>query len=407
MRDDSQKLDRSIEPMELALPTRIDEAEMRPGDVVIPLSTVGRGLECLSGLDVEELGPLQCCWHVLCLATLVEAMLTRERLLTAPTFREDLPAREVTLPLGFDIGPMRMQNYQHSIRLTDEDTEEYTAAAEATSQSFAALRASSQDLEDSGIFSVYAVQGIMDSYECFLQVRPHGFPFMTDPVSAPLSIRSIVSSAVPPRAAARLAIDLIEGVRSSEAREANERAGAGVFQLFMPAVLTAVLREASSPEDFLAVVNQMRSSREAISFRKWASELDSETSPRQFNERIQELQRVGDGLSSAIGMKEREIQWNVAVLGMGAQIASRTPTGLRRALAKLSVLGRRHISLLCSLHDSLEAQRSIGGDVERLFALPAQVFDTGVRLLMEAFVHASRTGQSGRSPAGHAGGPSA
>jgi hypothetical protein len=207
------------------------------------------------------------------------------------------------------------------------------------------------------------------SFETYLHASAQSIPFITDSLSSAYIAYGVASVYAPPRTAAQIAFDVIEGVRADAARRANERRRAAVYDVYIPAVFGAILGNCRKPDDIPCIIGQMRKTKGAKAFRSWAADLDRETDLRRFNSRFEDLQDIVDGLAQDIESPRRQMQLSIGALGLGIQTTRTVPARLHAILERIKRLGRPHLSFLLSLCDQCFAISSLAPHLTRVFGV--------------------------------------
>ncbi len=121
-----------------------------------------------------------------------------------------------------------------------------------------------------------------------------GIPFAPNPfLSEPFGVhaaRALSSS--------EILVRYVEDLRRSTTEESNLLRQLAVYDVQLPAIFAAVIRESKSPSDLIRVAAEMNA--DAGAFREWCRELDVSPDPKVFNERLRAAQASLDRLGRTI-----------------------------------------------------------------------------------------------------------
>jgi hypothetical protein len=190
-----------------------------------------------------------------------------------------------------------------------------------------------------------------------------GAPYAPNPfISQPFSIHAYRGATT-----AEELLRYVEDLRLETSRAMNLHKRLNVYDLRLPAILVAVLRESREPADLVRVASQM--SGEASAFRAWCRSLDSIES-RNPDKYLNQLRAAEDSLrrlGSSLGAPEGDrMQVSLSAGPFGLKLA--TPT-LRKIFALLDVDVRfyRPRSFLLNVLASARQVRRLAPEIARVF----------------------------------------
>jgi len=195
-----------------------------------------------------------------------------------------------------------------------------------------------------------------------LRAQDYGIPFSPTSLESGACLFRIVRQNLARPDASSAAIRIIESARSPLAELTNERMSARLYDLRVPAVFAAATRNAKDFQDLLKVALQMRQTKEAKAFRKWAREVDNDSNLARVAESLDVVQDLSDGLAKGIEQKPREVQVQLGVSFIGSfQIT--IPFRLPRKR-------ERHLTFLKSLFSESCEVESLDQEIRRVFGAP-------------------------------------
>jgi hypothetical protein len=162
-----------------------------------------------------------------------------------------------------------------------------------------------------------------------------------------------------------------EDLRRDVTREYNLLRGMDIYDLQIPAILSAVLRESRMPNEMISVAAQMH--QEAKGFRDWCREMDENPNPRDYSDRLLAVQEELKRLAGALGSKETERLHVSAPLGPGFSVSLPMPT-FGKLLNRLNVdIGpsRKVRRFLLPLLTASQQVRNMKDELQRVFGVPA------------------------------------
>jgi hypothetical protein len=148
----------------------------------------------------------------------------------------------------------------------------------------------------------------------------------------------------------------MEQYRESLATDVNARKLGPIFDLRVPAVFGMIIHDAKSSSDIIPLALEIRESKEALDFRKWALRRTTKLQnggPKAMLIFLSEMQNLADKLAKDLGIKGDRIMLDIAV-------------------------NRLHVAFLQNLLERLISTGSISPDIKRVFGLsllPPQDWD--------------------------------
>jgi hypothetical protein len=206
-----------------------------------------------------------------------------------------------------------------------------------------------------------------------LRSQELGLNFYPSALESNPCIYKIVRENVSRPQVSRVAVDLMESARRPLAVKSNERIKAKIFDAYVPAVFGAVLRDSRDLDDLFRIAVQMRETREAKAFRKWAASVDLDENLARIDQELSQVQILADDLAKGIDQKPKEIQLQLGVSFIGSVQLS-IPVSIRRKR-------KRHLTFLKSLFDMSSDVARLNDHVKRVLAIDRpEAFD-----LLQAF----------------------
>lgn len=183
-------------------------------------------------------------------------------------------------------------------------------------------------------------------------------------ISKSLGVQEIKGSAT-----AEMLVKYIESLRSETVKEFNLLKQNNIYDLQLPSIFAAALRESNSPADLINVASQMNG--DAKHFRRWSKNLDGTADPKkyveQFNEAKDVLYRLGAQLN--VGTAARMQISSPIDPGLGIKLSS---TGIKKMMDWLDVdikfIRPRHY--LLNLLSSARQISSLSREISRVFSVP-------------------------------------
>jgi|ERR1043166_281476 hypothetical protein len=160
-----------------------------------------------------------------------------------------------------------------------------------------------------------------------------------------------------------------EDLRRDVAREYNLLRGKDIYDVQVPAILSAVLRESRTPDEMILIASQMQ--HEAKGFRDWCRDMDENTNPRDYSERLLAVQEELKRLGGAIGSKETERLHVSAPIAPGFSASLPTPT-FAKLINKLNIdigSSRKVRAFLLPLLTASQQVRNMKSELERVFGV--------------------------------------
>lgn len=164
-----------------------------------------------------------------------------------------------------------------------------------------------------------------------------------------------------------------EDLRCEVTNEHNLLRRQDIYDLQVPAILSAVLRKSKTPNQMIVIASQMHE--DARGFRDWCHDMDENPDPRKYNERVRSVRDELRRLGGAIGSKETERLHVSAPLGPGFSVPVPTPT-FGKLLDKWNVdigSSRKVRRFLLSLLTASRQVRSMQDELCRVFSVSPQL----------------------------------
>jgi hypothetical protein len=206
----------------------------------------------------------------------------------------------------------------------------------------------------SGLLAEYGVANLLDA------------PFAPNPfLSHPMSMHALRG-----RTTGAEMLRYVEDLRSETSRELNLLKGLRVYDLNVPAIFGAVLRQAKDPQDLVRIASEMNS--DAKAFRDWCRNLNAkeEKNPKAYLDELNaakaSLSRLGKLIST--GESER-MQVSVPT---GVPLDIKVPSSTLRRLIDhfdVDIKFYRPRSFLLNLLSSARQVRRLAPDLARVFRL--------------------------------------
>lgn len=189
-------------------------------------------------------------------------------------------------------------------------------------------------------------------------------PYAPNPVLS----RPIAKYALIGKASSEQLVRFLDDLRREEAEDMNLYEELQIYDLEVPAIFSAVLRNSKDPEDIIRVAAQMN--REAKAFRAWcrALEITKDRNIKKYREQLKAAQSTLRKLGSTLGAEQTE-RAQISTGSYGPTLPAPT---LRKVIDYLDVdvkfLRPRHF-LLNVLSSSLQLKQ-LSPELARVFGVP-------------------------------------
>lgn len=193
-------------------------------------------------------------------------------------------------------------------------------------------------------------------------------PCVPHPLRAAYYAKAYLESTGRIESAASLAIEILEQAVGLSARSLRLRLNDPFFDLRVPAVLAAVLRECQSPSDVIPSALELRSSRSATAFREHLARYDEPVSrgnKKAILELMKEAQRYATDFSSALGAPSGTVSIQVGVVPVAVNVQVPVPASLADRLRPR----RSHVAFLKLLYDSMMSVKNLSSEIGRIWAV--------------------------------------
>jgi hypothetical protein len=212
---------------------------------------------------------------------------------------------------------------------------------------------------------------------------------IADLIGLPVALNPIISTPFGAHAARRLGsaavmVRYVEDLRREVAQEVNLLEEMELFDLRVPAIFGAVLREARDPGELLTVAAAMSS--DAANFRAWCRSLDELTTidPKRYHDKLKEAQSSLHGLEGVIKADGNERLQVSIPSGLGTKLSIPSET-LKRWMDWLDVdmafVRPRHF--LRNLVHSARQVASLDQEVARVFDTPKDFARNATRMMLD------------------------
>jgi hypothetical protein len=166
-------------------------------------------------------------------------------------------------------------------------------------------------------------------------------------------------------------LNYVEDLRRETSEAMNLYRGLAIYDLKVPALLAAILRESKHPSDFVAIASQMNA--EAKAFRSWCRSLDSAVGedPKEYLDQLRTAEESLGRLGKSLGLGVQEVermQVSTSMVGLGINLPAPT---LKKIIDFLNVdvkFFRPRSFLLNVLASARQVQR-LYPELERVFRL--------------------------------------
>ena len=201
-----------------------------------------------------------------------------------------------------------------------------------------------------------------------LPVRYCPNPFVARALSVCWEAQALDRSSEQQRTTAQLLVDIVGDLRNEVAVRYNELRKHAIYDLNIPSIFAAVLRESRTPDDIFVIARQFQN--EAKPFLKWCEQLDQVKDPIDFLNGVEDAKAILASLGSAIG-EQRDERLRITVIPGIAQLqipikASRKAERLYRQL-EADRRNRSNIAFLLNIYSSVRKIRSMREELKRVF----------------------------------------
>jgi len=163
-----------------------------------------------------------------------------------------------------------------------------------------------------------------------------------------------------------ISIRKLERAREIQARKANVEIGVKVYDVYLPAILSVILREANKPQDILQIALQMRDLKEAKLFREWSYEFDFDrTRIDHLNREVDRIQGLSDQFAKGINSEPRQFPVQLLLNPLPVQV--NIPIKIPKLLSKLRKKKHNHLSFLHTMWNRFISVRSLRNEMARVF----------------------------------------
>lgn len=191
-------------------------------------------------------------------------------------------------------------------------------------------------------------------------------PFAPNPfISQPLSLHALRGQAT-----GEDILSYVEDLRCETSKAMNLHKGFNIYDVQVPAVFGAVLRESTEPGDLVKVASQMNA--EARAFRSWCRSLDSMEAkdPKRYLDRLNAAKDSLRKLGKSLALDDVQRMQVCVSTGVGVGISLPSST-LKKLVDYLDVDVRffRPRAFLLNLLSSARQVRRLSSELGRVFAL--------------------------------------
>lgn len=193
-------------------------------------------------------------------------------------------------------------------------------------------------------------------------------------VSAPYAPNSFVSEpfarhALKGRTTADELLDYVEDLRRETSKAMNLHHKLNIYDLKVPVILAAVLRESKDPSDLIRIASQMNA--DANVFRTWCRDLDSlqNKNPEKYLARIRDAQDSLRRLGRSVGTQEHErMQVSASAGFLGFKLPAPTLSKIVDFL-NVDVRFLRSRSFLLNLLSTARQLQRLAPEIARVFSV--------------------------------------
>ena len=155
-------------------------------------------------------------------------------------------------------------------------------------------------------------------------------------------------------------VQFLQGLRREIAREVNSGANCDLFDLDLPPVLGAVLREARKPEDCLPVAIQMRKTAAATQYRRSLQSVSAPDSGREILMLRADLEELKQNLRKEMLLERQTVSFGLWKFSFPVKVPS-------WMFKSFYLPGRRHMQFIRDLGVAAINLRSFEGQLIQVF----------------------------------------
>ena len=244
----------------------------------------------------------------------------------------------------------------------------------------------------SGVADSKFAKDLTDSVTAYAPWSPGAIPWLAEHACAetlglpiapnPFLTTTYAIHSARPISTAEQMVRYTEDLRLDVTREYNLLRGMDIYDLQIPAILSAVLRESRTPHEMIPIAAQMH--QEAGGFLEWCREMDENPNPRDYSSRLVSAQEELKRLGGAIGARETERLHVSTTLGPGLSAPLPMPT-LGKLISRLNIdIGpaRKVRTFLLSLLTASQQVQSMKAELQRVFDVPPMMAEEAADWLL-------------------------
>jgi len=160
----------------------------------------------------------------------------------------------------------------------------------------------------------------------------------------------------------QILLDVVRDLRNEVAKEYNTMREIDIYDINIPTIFSAVLKESKDADDIFRVAKQMR--KEASKFRAWCRELDESDDPQKFVQSINDAEAALKRLGEIIREK-RDVRLTILKIQIPTVPSTRTEKTFRKVEVEMEM--RKPVAFLHNLYSLSRKVRELDSEIARIF----------------------------------------
>jgi hypothetical protein len=204
-----------------------------------------------------------------------------------------------------------------------------------------------------------------------MPIRYSPNPFYCEEIIRAKAKSSFLKKELPGKQSSEILLNIVKDLRNEVAEEYNTLREMDIYDINIPPIFSAVLKESRNTDDIFRVAKQMR--REASEFRAWCRELDKADDPLIFLQGIADAKDALEKFCKIIRTKREERLTITLIPGLlKLQVPFTTSTTVEKILRNSEVDTKliRPVAFLQNIHLLSRKVQQLESEIARVFPQP-------------------------------------